>query len=360
MAAEVRARCVHRLPVVDSRAADGIDLRHHGDVDAATGLLDFAVNVRGDGPPRWLADRLVAAVPALGRYPSVSDDRTARRQVAARHGRDPDEVLLLSGGAEGFAMLPRLRPRLAALIHPSFTEPEWVLRQAEVPVVRIELPAPYRLAGAVVPPEADLVVLGNPTNPTSVLHPAAEVLALRREGRILVVDEAFGDAVPGEPESLAGRSLPDVLVLRSLTKTFALAGLRCGYALGHPDVLARLQLGRTHWPLGSLQVEAIRACSEPAAVTWADREARTIESERDVMVASLAAAGIDAVGPARAPFLLLPMPDAEITRKRLRDNGISVRRCDTFPGLGPNHIRVAVRAAGPTHTLVTALREVLT
>ena len=57
-----------------------------------------------------------------------------------------------------------------------------------------------------MPEEADLVVLGNPTNPTSVLHPAADLAALARPGRVLVVDEAFADTVPGEPESLAARA----------------------------------------------------------------------------------------------------------------------------------------------------------
>ena len=94
------------------------------------------------------------------------------------------------------------------------------------------LAPPFGLAGACVPDEADLVVVGNPTNPTSVLHPRDQILALRRPGRIVVVDEAFADAIPGEPASLAGESLPDVVVLRSLTKTWSLAGLRVGYALG--------------------------------------------------------------------------------------------------------------------------------
>lgn len=343
----------------DPRPDVGIDLRHHGDVDALPGLLDFAVNVRGERPPAWLTDRLTAAMGELGRYPSAAAERAAREQVAARHERDPDEVLLLSGGAEGFAMLPRLRPRLAALIHPSFTEPDHVLREAGVSVHRVLLPPPHTLRGAVVPDDADLVVLGNPTNPTSMLHPAADILALRRRGRIVVVDEAFGDAVPGEPESLAGSPLPDVVVLRSLTKTFALAGLRCGYALGHPDVLTRLREGRAHWPLGTLQLEAIRACSEPAAVEWAEREAELIASERTAMVAMLTAAGVPVVGPARAPFLLIRVPDGELVRKKLQEKGIAVRRGDTFPGLDPNHIRVAVRAAEPARALVTALTEVL-
>ncbi|MGW4481275.1 Rv2231c family pyridoxal phosphate-dependent protein CobC [Rhodococcus triatomae] len=344
---------------IDDPVSDGIDLRHHGDVDAVPGLLDFAVNVRGDGPPDWLAERLAAVLPTLGRYPSSVAERAAREQVAARHGRSPDEVLLLAGGAEGFAMLPRLAPRLAALIHPSFTEPEYALRQAGVPVQRVLLERPYLLDAAAVPDDADLVVLGNPTNPTSVLHPAAEILALRRPGRIVVVDEAFGDAVPGEPDSLAAAAPPDVLVLRSLTKTFALAGLRCGYALGHPDLLDRLVVGRPHWPLGSLQLEAIRACSEPAAVAWAEREAELIAAERAEMVTLLTDVGIEVTGPARAPFLLLRVGDAHRVRQALNERGIAVRRCDTFPGLDADHIRVAVRAARPARLLVEALESVL-
>ncbi|SEM13069.1 Rv2231c family pyridoxal phosphate-dependent protein CobC [Rhodococcus maanshanensis] len=344
---------------MDTRSPQWTDLRHHGDIDAEPGLLDFAVNVRGDGPPDWLRRRLVEALGTLGRYPEVAAEEAARDQVAARHGRRRDEVLLLSGGAEGFAMLPRLAPARAALIHPSFTEPEWALREAGVAVTTVMLDEPYRLDPAAVPEDADLVVIGNPTNPTSVLHPAADILAMRRPGRILVVDEAFGDAVPGEPESLAGLSLPDVLVLRSLTKTFALAGLRCGYVLGPPELLARLQVGRAHWPLGSLQVEAIRACSEPAAVAWARREADVIEAERAEMVAMLTEAGVAVHGPARGPFLLLRVPDGEAVRARLRDKGIAVRRCDTFPGLGPDHLRVAVRDSAQALVLVDAMREVL-
>ena len=59
-----------------------------------------------------------------------------------------------------------------------------------------------------MPDEADLVVVGNPTNPTSVLHRRDQVLALRRPGRIVVVDEAFADAIPGEPASLAESRFP--------------------------------------------------------------------------------------------------------------------------------------------------------
>src|ERR687890_1912440 len=112
-------------------------LRHHGDVEATPGLLDFAVNVQGDAPPRWLRDRLVATLDDLARYPSATADARARQAVAARHGRRADEVLVLAGSAEGFALLPALRPLLAAVVHPGFTEPEAALRAAGVPVTRV-------------------------------------------------------------------------------------------------------------------------------------------------------------------------------------------------------------------------------
>lgn len=337
---------------------DHIDLaalRHHGDVEARPGLLDFAVNVQGTAPPAWLRERLVGCLDTLGRYPGADDDHAARAAVGARHGRPADQVLPLAGGAEGFALLPRLRPRLAAVVHPSFTEPELALREAGVPVARVMLHPPYALDPTRIPDAADLVVLGNPTNPTSVLHPADTIRALRRPGRIVVVDEAFADAVPGEVESLADAAEPDLLVLRSLTKTWALAGLRCGYLLGAPELLERLTRGRPHWPLGTLQLAAIAATAEPHAVAETAKRAECIARDRDVMIERLTGMGVDVHTPAAGPFLLLRVPDGERLRERLRGRGIAVRRADTFPGLGPDHLRVAVRPAADVDRLVYAL-----
>ncbi len=327
--------------------------RYHGDQAVTPGMLDFAVNVRAAGPPSWLVDRLSARLGDLGHYPSAADTDRAVRAVADRHGRAADEVALLAGGAEGFALLPNLAPTLAALIAPSFTEPEAVLSAANVPIAHVVLAPPFALADAAVPEAADLVVVGNPTNPTSVLHSSEQILALRRPGRIVVVDEAFADAVPGEPESVATLALPDVVVLRSLTKTWSLAGLRVGYALGAPEVLARLTARRAHWPLGTLQLEAVTACCAPEAVAEAEADARRLAKLRAEMVAGLADAGFDVVD-GRAPFVLLRVADAELARKRLDGNGIAVRRCDTFVGLDGEYLRAAVRPEWPL--LVEGLR----
>ncbi|MGH3548243.1 MAG: Rv2231c family pyridoxal phosphate-dependent protein CobC [Pseudonocardiaceae bacterium] len=336
-------------------------LRHHGDVDATPGLLDFAVNVHGSGPPAWLRDRLIAALDGLGRYPSAAQDSAARAAVAARHDRDPAEVLILGGVAEGFALLPALAPRSAVVVHPSFTEPEVSLCRAGVVVRRVFTDASHRLRPERIPTDADLVVLGNPTNPTSALHIAEVVRGLARPGRVLVVDEAFADAVPGELESLAAdRRTPGLLVFRSLTKTWALPGLRAGYALGAPDLLARFTAPRPPWPVGTLVLEAVRACCAPAAVAEAAAAAAETVRHREWMAHQLAnLPGVTIHQPAAAPFLLLHVPDGERVRTVLSDGGIAVRRADTFPGLTRDHLRVAVRPPEIAAALVDGLRFAL-
>ncbi|SDY16482.1 histidinol-phosphate aminotransferase [Modestobacter sp. DSM 44400] len=354
----VVGRTVHgRVTVAVARTDE--DLHHHGDVELAPGLVDLAVNVRAGAPPAWLRAVLHAAVEDSAAYP---DPGPARRAVAAVHGRAEEEVLLAAGAAEVFTLVARaLRPRRPFVVHPSFTEPEAALRAAGHAVQRVHLRGEdgYRLDPAAVPEDADLVVLGNPTNPTSVLHPAAAVAALARPGRVLVVDEAFADTVPGEPASLVGRGdLPGVLVVRSLTKTWGLAGLRVGYALGPADLVAALAAAQPHWPVSTPALAALVACTSEAART----EAAALATETAVHRAALLAAlppSVQVIGVPTSSFVLLGVPGGAAVRKRLRDAGWAVRRGDTFPGLSDDHLRVAVREPATSRAFAAALAEIL-
>jgi histidinol-phosphate aminotransferase len=333
------------------------DLHHHGDADLGPGLVDLAVNVRAGTPPPWLRTVLHEALDDVAGYP---DPGPARGAVAAAHGRDPAEVLLTAGAAEAFVLVARaLQPRRAVVVHPSFTEPEAALRAAGHPVERLLLEGPaYRLDPAAVPGDADLVVLGNPTNPTSVLHPHDDVAALARPGRVLLVDEAFADTVPGEPESLAHRTdLPGLLVVRSLTKTWGLAGLRVGYALGPRDLVAALAAAQPHWPLSTPALAAAVACTTPAARAEADAAAHELTAHRAALLAALPR-GV-AVGEPRSSFVLLRVPDGGRVRAALRDRGWAVRRGDTFPGLSPDHLRIAVRDPATSRAFAADLTAIL-
>ena len=155
-------------------------------------------------PPPWLRGRLERGARQARRLPRPARPPSARWPAATT--RPEDEVLLTAGGAEAFVLLARaLRPQHAVCVHPSFTEPEAALRAAGHEVHRLVLEPPYVLDPAQVPDDADLVVVGNPTNPTGVVHDAARASCAGRAATV-VVDEAFADAVPGEPRSLAGRA----------------------------------------------------------------------------------------------------------------------------------------------------------
>ncbi|RKE21736.1 Rv2231c family pyridoxal phosphate-dependent protein CobC [Streptomyces sp. TLI_171] len=339
------------------------DLRHHGDAEVrSAGLVDLAVNVRTGTPPDWLRTRLAATLDSLAAYP---DGAAARAAVAARHGRPAAEVLLTSGAAEAFVLLARvLRPRHAVVVHPQFTEPEAALRDAGHTVHRVLLTPDqgFRLRAADVPAEADLVVVGNPTNPTSVLHPAAELAELARPGRTLVVDEAFIDTDPGETQTLAGaRELPGrVVVLRSLTKTWGLAGLRIGYLLAPAPLVAELSAAQPLWPVSTPALTAAELCSAPAALAEAEAAARTTAEHREHLLKGLAQLpAVRVHGEPAASFVLIELPGAAAVRDRLRTAGFAVRRGDTFPGLGPDWLRLAVRDPATTDRFLAALAAAL-
>ncbi|MGA5212315.1 Rv2231c family pyridoxal phosphate-dependent protein CobC [Streptomyces pseudogriseolus] len=344
----------------------GHDLRHHGDAevrDNGRALVDLAVNVRADTPPGWLRERVAASLAGLAAYP---DGRAARAAVAARHGLPVERVLLTAGAAEAFVLLARaLKVSRPVVVHPQFTEPEAALRDAGHTVDRVLLRETegFRLDPAAVPEDADLVVIGNPTNPTSVLHPADTLVRLARPGRTLMVDEAFMDAVPGEREALAGRTdVPGLVVLRSLTKTWGLAGLRVGYVLADPETVALLERAQPLWPVSTPALAAAEACVAPAALAEAEEAARGVAADRAFLLAGLrdfASHGLRAVSPAEAPFVLVRVPDAAAVRRRLRALGYAVRRGDTFPGLNEEWLRLAVRDRGTTEGFLRALGQAL-
>lgn len=264
-------------------------------------------------------------------------------------------------------------------------------------------------ANSLVPGDADLVVIGNPTNPTSVLHPSSSIAALARPGRTLVVDEAFMDTVPGESQSLAeNRGTPGLVVVRSLTKTWGLAGLRVGYVLADAGTIRRLERAQPLWPVSTPALAAAQACCSTAARAEAEQAARRLTADRAHLLALLGRLdSVEVHGSPAASFVLVRVraldtdrdteggpaggdegtetgtdradrrtynaPSAHggnayggrdgaigtAVRERLRRRGFAVRRGDTFPGLGPQWLRIAVRDRSTTDRFTAALADVL-
>ena len=336
-------------------ATDEIErpLHHHGDAEAGPGLVDFAVNVYDGSRPDWLSKALASSLDNAHFYPEAS---TAEAAIAARHGRSHEDVLATAGAAEAFGLIARMRDwKRPVVIHPQFTEPDVALAAAGHTVERVVLDEStgFTLVPSAVPPEADLVFVGNPTNPTSVLHPESTLRQLSKPGRILVIDEAFMDSVPAEKHSLASALIPGLIVIRSLTKLWAIPGVRAGYVLAEPSLIAELREGQTPWSVSTTAAAAMVACSSDEAIIEATSRAATIVAHRALLVDGLNSLGFKPIGPAASPFVLLKA-GAGIHQK-LRDAGYAVRRADTFPGLGPEWIRIAVRKPDVTRKLLATL-----
>ena len=160
---------------------------------------------------------------------------------------------------------------------------------------------------------------------------------------------------PGSRTACRRGGLPGLIVVRSLTKTWALAGLRVGYLLAEPEVVQRLKEVQPLWSVSTPALAALDACLQRGPVKQAERDAGEIEQLRADLEARLTALGVEVTPGSQAPFLLCRVPGRPDMRERLREQGIAVRRGETFPGLTTEHWRTAVRDANSCQRLLDAL-----
>ena len=351
-------RVTELQPRSDELTADFAgQLRVHGDTMVGPDALDFAVNVHGQGPPPHLRDALLGAIAEAHGYPDQSAARTA---VAQRHGRAEDEVLLTAGAAEAFWLLAAtVHARRPVVVHPQFTEPEAALRgagHAVSSVVRREADA-WALDPSAVPDDADLVVIGAPNNPTGNLDAPDVIGALCRPGRITLVDEAFIDFVADAQAGLAAHTdLPGLVVVRSVTKLWGLAGIRAGYMLAPAGLVQRCTRARQPWAVSAPALRALEVCA--ADENYRRFVAATVMQWRSHLLSELSAISSVTAWDAVANFVLIRVPNGGQVYRFLTEAGIALRP-STFPGLGPDYLRITVRPPAVTVSLMDALKAAI-
>jgi threonine-phosphate decarboxylase len=345
--------------------------RHHGahgdlvsrSLDVPVGeLLDFSQNINPLGAPRRALEAARRALyEEAGRYPDL-EYIGLRRAMAAYFGVPAGRIVPTNGGAEALFLAARAAGKggRALVLEPTFSEyAAAALASGMEPVRRV---ARRREDGFRWDPTSledlegvSVVFLCNPNNPTGDALGYSEVLEVaarvKEAGAVLVVDEAFADFVPGI--SVAAMVDEGLWVARSLTKFFAIPGLRLGCLVC--DDPSRVQALQPSWPVNSAAAAAgIAAVGDRG---FAEASVAQVARLRKELFGALEALARLQPFLGAANFLLVHGPDG--LPGRLARRGVLVRGCGPFDGLGPQYFRVAVRSAKENGRLVAAIREEL-
>lgn len=322
-------------------------------------LLDFSANINPFGPsPRiWPAMQAVD----IAQHPDPLAT-PLRQALAASNGVDPAALLIGNGAADLIYQLATAYVRPAdrvLIVGPTFGEYAAAAAMMGAEVIEHWLsPAcgfalnMERLRDTVQRTQPRLLFLCNPNNPTGIYADRAVVASLlgAAPGTLLVLDEAFVNFVPDPWCSCDLLHHDNLLILRSMTKDYALTGLRLGYAIAAPPIIATLAKVQPPWTVNALaQAAALAALADTEHLRTTLAQTRQASTD---LRAGLVARGFAPLASA-VHFLLLPVHAAAAWQAALLARGMLVRDCTSF-GL-PQHIRIATRTSAENRQLLAAL-----
>jgi cobyric acid synthase CobQ/L-threonine-O-3-phosphate decarboxylase len=330
-------------------------------------ILDFSANLNPLGPPSWLRPVVARALAGTAHYPEPRADEL-RRLAADRLGLAIQNVVAGNGSSELLFATPRVcRDRgimRAVLPAPCYTDYERACSAAglvcESVLLRPE--TDFAMDWDAVEGRLEtsaLVILGQPGNPAGTLLDPARVLDLsdRHPNSFFMVDEAFADFVP-DLTRLGGTPRPNLFVLHSLTKFYAVPGLRLGLGYGDPEFCSALSGLLPDWSVNALA----QAVGEAALVDkdYARRTNVEVAVLRQELHRRLSALGLR-VFPGSANYLLCrsEKQDVHALQELLGAQRILIRNCANYTGLDNKYFRVAVRSEEDNTRLVEALSRIL-
>ena len=324
-------------------------------------VLDFSASITPLGTPPEVRAAIAAVDPAA--YPD-RECSAFRATLALTLGVRPEDILAGNGSTELLHLAARafLKPAQAAFVFsPTFGEYEAAAIAQGADIVEAKVGGGLRwdlgaTAAEIVRLKPALTFLCNPNNPTGVMLEPAEVQTIARAAHpgYLVVDEAYMPLADDPWDSLALLAEGNVILVRSMTKEYGLAGVRLGYLLAPPDLLYRMKRLQPTWTVNALAQAAGVAALE--CQEHVERGRDVIARGKRYLMRDLAALGLKPL-PSPANFFLVEVGDAATLRERLLRHRVLVRNCASF-GL-PRYIRVSVRAEADCAILVRALKDVL-
>jgi threonine-phosphate decarboxylase len=323
---------------------------------------DFSSNVWYGEEPAGLKEHLFREWKSINRYPQVLAEGL-RNRISWHHGLLPENILVCSGATEGIYLIAHAfktrsgttdKSCTTGIIHPSFSEYEDACRIYEHQLAFLS----WDNLSPTLSTAADLVWIGNPNNPTGAVFLRLAELIRHNPGTTFVVDEAFIEFTDSVSSIIPLiHSLPNLVVLRSLTKSFVIPGLRLGYVAANAGIIERLQRVKLPWSVNAMAAEAGNYIFDNYPFLWLPL--KQLLRDKATFVRQLEDTGVK-THPGDTHFFLCETPGgtaAELQRYLLDHHRILIRDAGNFRGLQPRHFRVATLAPDKNQLLVTALKE---
>jgi len=328
-------------------------------------IMDFSASINPLGVSKRVISEIIKELKNLHNYPDF-DMKGLRERLSQYHDIAPETIICGNGSTELIYLIPRaLKPGRVLIPSPTFSEYEKACTMScELRVASYEFKkendfdiSPDEFISAIKGDrtselqtpnselKCDMAFLCNPNNPTGHLLGKTEVLRIAEAAKeikcLLVVDEAFIDFCPETSVINDVRDNPYLVVLRSMTKFYALTGLRIGYGVFHRDVIDRIKEFKEPWTVNNLAQKAAIAALDDSS--YADETMRLMKNEKQFLEHSFHEAGIEFF-PSAVNYYLLRIDNAGAIVKELRQKGILVRECSNFKGLDSSYVRVAVKS----------------
>ncbi len=333
------------------------------------GLLDFSASINPLGPPEYFRSVISRNLSNILHYPDP-DYSVLVQHICSKYKVAPENVVVGNGTSELIFTLPRLLPVSRCVIPvPAYVDYQRASELVGLSVENIYLSESQGfeldfdiLAAALQGNEA--VFLGQPNNPTGVAFDKHKLLELAKANpaTFFIIDEAFSDFIPGDISLFAAvQNIPaNIIILKSLTKFYAIPGLRLGFLRAEPELARKLRASLAPWGVNSLAL----ALGEKmlADQTYAEKSRGIVGELRAGLLDMLRKVNGLRVFKATANYLLVkvvkPGWDAFALQEKLLEKGIAIRVCDNFLGLGANYLRIAVRTEEENIVLYEGLSEI--
>ncbi len=329
-------------------------------------ILDFSASITPLGLSRRARTEITRRMLVVPHYPEPYAE-SLTRVIAGHYGLSPASVLCGNGSTELIYLLAALlKPKKVLVTAPAFSEYRRACELNGAQTVHVLLRAEQEFAldadafiRAMKSNACDMAFLCNPNNPTGSLATKADILSIANAARklrsYLVVDEAFIEFCDGESVMASVARNPFLIVLRSMTKFHALAGLRLGFGVFGRELAARLRHRKEPWSVNSLAAAAGSVVLSDSAYRKASRslmrrEKRYVENRFKEMKIRYV--------PSDANYYLFSVRNPGATTRHLERKGILVRDCSNFTGLGKGYLRIAVRSRKENMVLMRELKQI--